>query len=110
MNFKAHHKFVHRGKRYVLNIEAMAASMIGDDTWGVLHAAPSFAFPGLSQEVDRELRRLDLIASGNKEAVESANTTSTPIRNIALFITQNCNLACTYCEHGQRKRWTNNLI
>ena len=27
MNFKAHHKFVHRGKRYALNIEAMAASL-----------------------------------------------------------------------------------
>ncbi|MBL6956671.1 MAG: nif11-like peptide radical SAM maturase [Chlorobium phaeobacteroides] len=97
MNFKAHHKFVHRGKRYVLNIEDMAASMIGDDTWRVLQAAPSFAFPRLSQEAGRDLRRLDLIASENKEAVESANTTSTPIRNIALFITQNCNLACTYC-------------
>jgi uncharacterized protein len=97
MNFKAHHKFVHRKKRYVLNSEAMAALMIGDDTWEVLRAAPSFAFPGLSREANRDLRRLDLIASGNKEAVESANTTSTPIRNIALFITQNCNLACTYC-------------
>lgn len=97
MIFKAHHKFVHRGKRYALNIEAMAASVISDDTWGVLDAAPSSASPGLSQEVGRDLRRLDLIASGNKETVETAGTTTIPIRNIALLITQNCNLACTYC-------------
>ncbi|MBM4152545.1 MAG: nif11-like peptide radical SAM maturase [Kiritimatiellaceae bacterium] len=97
MNFKAHHKFVHRGKRYVLNIEAMLTSMICDETWWALHAAPSFTFSGLSQEAGRDLQLLDLIASESKDVVESANPTSTPIRNIALFITQNCNLACIYC-------------
>jgi uncharacterized protein len=97
MNFKAHHKFVHRGKRYVLNIEAMLASMICDETWWALHAAPGFTLSGLSQEAGRDLQLLDLIASENKDVVELANPKSTPIRNIALFITQNCNLACIYC-------------
>ena len=69
MNLKAHHKFVHRGERYVLNIEAMEASIVGGDTWAVLHAAPCFVLSELSPEANRDLRRLDLIASRNKEEV-----------------------------------------
>lgn len=97
MKLEAHHKFFHRGSRYVLNIESMVASRLCDETWAVLNAAPSFDCQELSPEVDRDLRRLDLITSGNNKTVEPANATSTPIRNIALFVTQNCNLACTYC-------------
>ena len=97
INIKPHHKFLHNGKTYVLNIEDMKACAVSEDTLTALEIGSGVHFCSLTPEIEDELRHLNLMPSESETINETSTLSSSPIRNIALFVTQDCNLACTYC-------------
>ncbi len=99
MFLKPHHLFAYNGSIYLLNIEEMKAFQIHEKTSTALQRISSDPDFALTPEMEEELGGLELVAPesqrGKKRAASKPNVA--PIRNIALFITQNCNLRCTYC-------------
>lgn len=99
MLLKPYHIFAYKGSIYLLNVEEMKAYQIDENTSTALQRISLDSDFALSPEMEEELGRLELVApegqGGKKRAASRPNPA--PIRNIALFITQNCNLSCTYC-------------
>jgi len=97
MNLKPFHLFEHQDKRCVINIEEMAAQAVDEDTAGVLGGLNGDPGSALLSDRAELLRKLDLISDDGRRAKEGTRKEPVPITNMALFLTQSCNLNCIYC-------------
>ncbi|MDW7650928.1 MAG: nif11-like peptide radical SAM maturase [Bacillota bacterium] len=99
MLLKPHHIFTYHGNNYLINVEEMKVFQIDKNTSMTLQKIsldPDFA---ISSKTEEELVRLELFVLENQEGKKRTDSrpNNTSIRNISLFITQNCNMRCTYC-------------
>lgn len=95
------HLFNHQGNHFLLNIERMYASSIDNATAEMLTRIvqePDMPLPDNTEEV---LKDLDLVLLSNTKNISKTNKVPFPIYNMALFLTNACNLKCIYCyEEG----------
>ncbi len=97
MNIKPFHLFEHQGCRCVINIEDMRAQSIDESTARTLEELNAESDATLQSGVEEHLRKLDLIADDGGEAKKVIRKKPVPIVDMTLFLTQSCNLNCTYC-------------
>jgi len=91
------HLFQHRGHHYMINIENMTAASIDQLTTQALEEVLLNRYEVLSPKLYQLLDELQLIDPIDKEAKKTQKNKPYPITNIALFLTQSCNLKCVYC-------------
>ncbi len=97
MNIRPFHLFEHRGCRCVIDIEEMRAQSVDENTAGVLGKFNAESGAALQSGMAEHLRKLGLIANGGGQAKNQVKKEPVPIVNMALFLTQSCNLNCIYC-------------
>lgn len=83
--------------RYVIVIEEMRAQAVDDDTAALLEPLIDETNPALPSDLVKRLAALDLIADEKEGAGKQGKKELPPIVNMALFLTQSCNLRCIYC-------------
>lgn len=78
------HPFIHHGKNYVIDIENMRASSIDEIT---------------TEALEMMVMEPDTLSTFGLEEdlIQHKLTSPIPITTMALFLTQSCNLKCSYC-------------
>lgn len=99
MNLRPYHKFQHRGNTYLLNVERLLAFRVDEATAECLASISANPILPSTPEIQERLAALDLISPEGKEP-GSRRPEPPPLENIALFVTQKCNLRCVYCYGG----------
>lgn len=113
MTLLPYHRFDHNGRSYVFNIERMFAGRVSKGTAAALDRRAAAPDAPLSAEAQEELKalRLERDRAWQEREAEAGARTETPqeppLVNIALFVSQECNMRCTYCygssgEYGTR--------
>ena len=110
-----YHKFDYDGNAYLLNVEHMTAGRIGERASAALDRISSDADAPVPAEILEELNQLGLVIDEARSAGEGSETKTrhddaeegATVRDIALFVSQRCNLRCVYCygaggEYGRR--------
>lgn len=98
------HLFEHQGRRCVINIEEMRAQSVDEDTTGVLDKLNAESNAALQSGMAEQLTKLGLIANGGGQAKNDVKKEPAPIVNMALFLTQSCNLNCIY-RYGEGREY-----
>lgn len=97
---KHFHRFNHRGQGFCIDVEGMRVFAINGDAARALKDATQTPIVSLTPETEQQLRSLELLADPD-QALEQAETEvkriSPPVADMALLLTQRCNLECTYC-------------
>lgn len=109
---KEFHRFERDGQHYLFNVATMTPHRITESLARQIdRLARSFASGFVSEAMMNELRRLGLVAGDEPAtpctpvaapaATDQGGTSGKPaVGNIALFVAQQCNMACVYC-YGQ---------
>lgn len=117
VTLKEFHSFRQDGEFYLFNVAAMMPYRISEPVARLLEKMTSFFGGGLiSGQAMEELIKLDLVAGNERrpdpslskpgaKAAEDEATTHYAVGNVALFIAQECNMACVYC-YGQGGEYT----
>jgi len=94
---KPFHLFEHRGFRCLINIEDMSAHAI--DVHTAARIEPLKGGSGAEPETDTAelLKGFGLVGNGKPKKSKKASFDPIPVVNMALFLTQSCNLRCVYC-------------
>lgn len=82
---------------YVIDSEEMRAQSVDDDTAALLEPLSDETNPALPSDVVKRLAALDLITDEKQGIGKQCKKELPPIVNMALFLTQSCNLRCIYC-------------
>jgi len=97
LRLNPHHVFRHEGELHLIDVERLTAHRLDDPA--VARALAALAADPRTPVADRTLRKF--AALGLIPAPETPRAARLPepavIRNIALFVTQRCNLRCVYC-------------
>ncbi len=96
-NIKPFHLFEHHGCRCVINIEEMRALSVDDNTAVVLKKLHANSKADLQVDMTEHIRKLGLMTNGSGQSKKAVDKEPVPIVNMALFLTQSCNLNCIYC-------------
>jgi len=75
----------------------MRAQSVDENTAGVLEKLKAESGNALQSGISEQLRKLGLIPDGGRPAKREGKKEPVPIVNMALFLTQSCNLNCIYC-------------
>lgn len=100
---KQYHQFQHLGRQYVLNVAEMHAHAVDEAvarTLTRLTTAPAEPMDTLEEE---QLATLGLLADGGPQKQKAAKRAPVPVVSATLFLTQSCNLKCTYCYGDEGK-------
>ena len=106
VSLREFHIFDYDGNFYLVDVERITACPLTSRLAAIIDQA-AFAMGGLIPEpVMIELRRLQLIAgeeesppaiSPEEESLPYPANDEFPVKGIALFLAQACNMRCTYC-------------
>lgn len=92
------HLFNHHGRRYIINIEKMSASIIDDETVSVIEKLNTNPAAALESHLEEELKKLELLSEdGGQTPEQKKEIEPVPVVNLSIFLTQSCNLKCVYC-------------
>lgn len=91
------HLFNYHGNSYVINIENMQAGSVDEITANTLERIVSVPESLLTLGMEENLRKLGLISEGRDKIKNTSKKIPSPITNMALLLTQSCNLRCIYC-------------
>lgn len=92
------HIVAHRDGHTLIDADHVAARAISAATFALLKGVEGNPEAARLPEVARELERLGLFLDPVAPASSArVATPPIPVRSIALFVTQKCNLRCTYC-------------
>ncbi len=97
---KPFHLFDHQGSWYIINIEEMSAGTIDETTAGILASITANPNAPLESHVEEKLKELGLLSVEREQTSKVKKKTlqePIPVVNMALFLTQSCNLKCVYC-------------
>jgi uncharacterized protein len=98
MSLNPHHVFRHGGELCLIDVEGMAAHVVDDEATAAaletLDAAPSVA---IAPEVIGDYERLGLLPLRGPTPQKTRKPEPVPVSSITLFVTQECNMRCTYC-------------
>ena len=81
----------------MINIEEMSARAVDENTAGVLEKLNAEPDTALQSGMAERLGNLGLIKKGEGQTEKEIRKEPVPIVNMALFLTQSCNLRCVYC-------------
>lgn len=96
-NIMPFHLFNYQGNNYVINIENMRASSVDEITASNLKRLAADPKASLTSSIEASLNKLGLISDGGTKIKNPPRKESFSIINMALLLTQSCNLRCTYC-------------
>lgn len=91
------HLFQYEDRHYVINIERMSAGPVDRISAENLKMLSVEKDGTLSSDLDRTLNSLQLIRDGSIRIKAQKPRQPVEVINISLFLTQTCNLRCTYC-------------
>ena len=97
---KPFHLVYEQGCNCVLNIQDMQAREVDSPTWDLLGKLSSQVSTDLDAPAEQKLRELGLVTHGEVKSGHKASQDKTedyPVLNMAMFLTQSCNLDCVYC-------------
>lgn len=97
---KPYYLFNHQGSWYVINIEGMTASKIDETMAGALAAITANPGAPLKSHMEEQLKELGLLSVEREQTLKAKKETPkepVPVVNMALLLTQSCNLKCVYC-------------
>lgn len=95
MLIKPFHAFEHLGRKCVINVDNMTANIVGEATAIALKDVDD-KMKALSElRNNEELEKLELFS--NESSLLKKSDEYIPVSNLALFVTQSCNLRCVYC-------------
>lgn len=97
---KPYYLFNEQGKWYVINVEGMFAGTLDETTAGALAAITADPAAPLKPPLEEQLHELELLSAGGGQTPKAAKEPQkkpVPVTNMALFLTQSCNLKCVYC-------------
>lgn len=97
---KPYHLFNQQNSWYVINVEGMSASTIDETTAWTLETITANPSVVLDSHVEAQLKELGLLSAGGGQTpkgTEEIQKEPVPVVNMALFLTQSCNLKCIYC-------------
>ncbi len=94
---KPFHLFEHKGCRCLINIEEMRAQSVDENTFDLLEVLNAESGAALQSGTVEYLSKLGLLADAEGQTGREAKKESIPLTNMPLFLTQSCNLDCTYC-------------
>ena len=98
MKFYPYHIFRHNNTICLINTEKMTAFDINENDVALLDFVSKNSRSTVTPEAISLLGKLDLIDKKlRKPSQKEASSKAVPVTNIALFITQECNLKCIYC-------------
>ncbi len=97
MNLNPYHPFSHDDRIYLINTEKMTAIEINEDIAALLEFVSNNPELAVTPESESEIGRLELANYENSPSREKVPGKAILVTHIALFITQECNLKCTYC-------------
>lgn len=114
------HQFRQNGENYLFNVGTMIPTHISEQVARLVEKVASPFGRGLiCEQTMEELKRLNLVADYDRQPipattdlpsnqVKPANnvTTRYGVDNIAIFVAQECNMACVYC-YGQGGEYAN---
>ncbi|OPX92344.1 nif11-like peptide radical SAM maturase [Pelotomaculum sp. PtaB.Bin117] len=91
------HLFNHQGNHYMINIENMRASSVEEIDAQTLNMIVTEPKVSLTAGLEADLKRLELIFEAGEKSRKTARRESFSLVKMMLFLTQSCNLKCTYC-------------
>jgi len=94
---RPYHVFSHKGGQYLINVDAMTATALDETTAAALTDYDENSTEPLPVETLATLKRLDLLDKRPENEKPKRTMKAEPVSNIALFVTQTCNLRCVYC-------------
>ncbi len=97
MQIKPFHLFEQKGCRCLINIEDMSAQSVDEKTFVLLEKLNVESGTALQSGTAEHLSRLGLITDAGGQTRKEIKKDPIPIVNMPLFLTQSCNLNCTYC-------------
>ncbi|MCP4289395.1 MAG: nif11-like peptide radical SAM maturase [Gammaproteobacteria bacterium] len=97
MQVKPFHLFEQKGCRCLINIEDMSTQSVDEKTFVLLEKLNAESGTALQSGTAEHLGRLGLIAEVGDQARKEVKKETIPLTSIPLFLTQSCNLNCTYC-------------
>jgi uncharacterized protein len=102
ISLRPHHIFQYNGDTCLINIETLDAFHLDTDTHAALEGLAADPAYVLTEKTQADLERLSLLspAGGATQRHAASESRPIPIHGIALFLTQGCNLRCTYCYGG----------
>lgn len=91
------HIFQYQNNTYSINVERMTCSIHSLQNTELLEAAENPSLPTPTPSCKEAFSKAVSGIGQTLDKSRSANTESYPIVNLILFLTQSCNLKCTYC-------------
>lgn len=91
------HLFHYNDNDYVINIERMQANAIDEISAKALEMMRSGPEMLLTSDMEEKFKKLGLIFEDANSRKNTIKKEPVNIVNIALFVTQSCNLKCVYC-------------
>lgn len=100
MSFRICHQFKYRERIYAIDAENLSATIINDNAASLSGRAstkcPESFLATFNQEAKCEL----LNDTTQEDSKSTANKSTLPVKSIALFVSQKCNMKCVYCYGG----------
>ncbi|MFC1679843.1 radical SAM protein, partial [Elusimicrobiota bacterium] len=94
---KPFHQFKHLGLHYVIDVEGMRASAIDEAAARTLSGFAAAPAARMDTLVEEQVAELGLLSDGDPKTPKESRSVPVPVVNLALFLTQSCNLRCSYC-------------
>lgn len=91
------HLFQYNGKSYVINVEKMRAETVDDKTAETLSKIYDGQEKSETPDLQVKLHGLGLLLKEDNSKNPTKSQEHVPVTNIALLVTQGCNLRCVYC-------------
>lgn len=92
--------FNHHGNYCLINIESMQAVHVNDEIGKVIESIKNNPEAAIPLEVEKILKKLELISEIKEKKEYPKKQEPFAIVNMALLLTQSCNLRCIYCYGG----------
>lgn len=87
----------HKGSDCLINIEKMQAILVDMATANTLKKLDSEPETPLTEDMEKSLLSLGLVAGSTTKVINTKAREPYSISNMALLLTQSCNLRCIYC-------------
>jgi len=96
-SLKLHRVIAREGMFHLINADDMTASVVTAEVAAFLQRVSGDSDHELTESDEAMLRGLGLLSGAADAGASRARPAAATIRHVSLFLTQQCNLDCTYC-------------
>ena len=90
-----YHLFEYNGSYCLINVEKIQATLVDKATSKTLEKLAGESEPDFTMDMQKILMNLGLVSDNTTREINGSAKKSYSISNIALLLTQSCNLRCT---------------